>query len=49
MRGSFAEKQEQRWLGEALDAGVDAPVPVVVPPAAVASSSHFAATCKKHM
>ena len=40
MRGPLAEEQKQSGLGEALDAGVDAPVPVVVPPAARTSASH---------
>ena len=31
MRGSFAQEQEQRGLGEALDAREDAPAAAVMP------------------
>jgi hypothetical protein len=47
MRRPLAQEQQQRRLGEPLDAREDAPTAAMV--SACARSSQFLATCKRHM
>jgi hypothetical protein len=47
VRRPFAQQEQERGLGEALDPREDTPTAVVMAPRAWAS--HLASTCKKHM